>query len=94
MSAVWKFTMRFADGEQLVRTMPFGAIPVRFGMQGGVPTLWCLVNERNSAQDRRFVIVGTGHPVPNGCEYIGTCDDGPLVWHAFECCAPTVSEQS
>jgi hypothetical protein len=92
MSAVWKFPLRLSGGEQLVRTMPFGAIPVRFAMQGQDPTLWCLVDERNSAQDRRFVVVGTGHPIPDGCEYIGSCDDGPYVWHAFECCTPNGPE--
>ena len=42
MKAVWKFPLRLSGGEQLCRVMPEGAVPVRFAMQGDVPTLWCL----------------------------------------------------
>lgn len=84
MSVIWKFPLRLSGGEQLVRTMPTGAKPVRLAMQNGVPTLWCLCDEKAAQTDRRFVVVGTGHPVPEDYEYIGTCDDGPYVWHAFE----------
>lgn len=86
MSAVWKFPLLLMDGEQLVRTMPHGATPIRFTMQGVVPMLWCLVDEKKAREDRRFVIVGTGHPIPDSYKYIGSCDDGPYVLHAFECC--------
>jgi len=88
MSTVWKFPLRLSGGEQLVRTMPRDAIPVRLAMQNEVPTLWCLVDEKKPQEDRHFIVVGTGHPIPDGCEYIGSCDDGPYVWHAFECCTP------
>ena len=90
---MWKFPLRVTDDIQLVRTMPFGAIPVRFAMQRGIPTLWCLVNERNSMQDRRFVVVGTGRPIPDSYEYIASCEDGPFVWHAFECFTDQLIEQ-
>ena len=37
--------------------------------------------------DRAAFVVGTGHPVPEGCEFLGTAipagADGHLVWHAY-----------
>lgn len=85
MKAIWKFTLRFASGEQLCRTMPRDAIPIRFAMQGESPTLWVECDPKASQKDRYFAVVGTGHPVPEDWEYIGTCDQPPFVWHAFEC---------
>lgn len=85
MNAIWKFPLRLTGGEQLCRTMPEGAIPVRFGLQNEIPTLWCLVNTLKPQADRYFAIVGTGHPIPDDYEYIGSVDQGPFVWHAFEC---------
>jgi hypothetical protein len=28
-----------------------------------------------------FRVVGTGQPFPRGMVYVGSADDGPLVWH-------------
>jgi hypothetical protein len=84
MKQIWKFPLRLSGGEQLVRTMPADAVPVRFAMQGETPTLWCIVEPENSMIDRHFVVLGTGHPIPNGSRYLGSCDHGDFVWHAFE----------
>lgn len=86
MKTIWKFPLRFTRGGEsiLVRTMPADAVPLRFSMQDDIPTVWCLVDPENALIDRRFSIVGTGHEVPNGTSYIGSCDHGPFVWHMFE----------
>jgi hypothetical protein len=81
---IWKHTLCFSGGEQLVRTMPKGSIPVYFGMQGGAPTIWCECNPDASMEDRRFVVAGTGHPLAESGVYIGSCQDGAFVWHAYE----------
>lgn len=38
------------------------------------------------AEERRFAVRGTGHLLGDLTlpEYLGTCFDGPLVWHVFE----------
>lgn len=35
---------------------------------------------------RTFQVFGTGHPLPDGARWIGTCDRTPdgLVWHLYE----------
>lgn len=50
--------------------------------------LWAIVNtDIVTEQDRRFHIVGTGHPMPDYCgRFIGTVPThgGVYVWHVFE----------
>jgi hypothetical protein len=83
MNTVWKFPFAVKDGEQWV-DMPVGAFPIHFAMQGSQPTLWAIVNPKEAREQRAFVIVGTGHEVPEPSCYQGTCFDGPFVWHLFE----------
>jgi hypothetical protein len=41
-------------------------------------------DEREFDMVRKFKVVGTGHPVPSGMEYVGTVKSTRgLVWHLF-----------
>ena len=31
--------------------------------------------------NRRYFVVGTGHPIPPGAVYVGTALIGPFAWH-------------
>lgn len=33
---------------------------------------------------RKFVVIGTGDPVPEGGVHVGSWVDGQFVWHAYE----------
>ena len=48
--------------------------------------LWALIDTEKPSVPRRFCLVGTGHEVPPGCDYIGTAQvyGGELVLHVFE----------
>jgi hypothetical protein len=37
-------------------------------------------------QPRTFQVFGTGHPIPDGMSWVGTCDRTPdgFVWHLYE----------
>jgi hypothetical protein len=84
MKVVWKFPLHLSAGESASRVMPKGSALVRFAIQDDVPTLWCLCDPEAPKEDRYFIVVGTGHPLPEDCKYIGSTDHGPFVWHAFE----------
>jgi hypothetical protein len=78
---VWKFPL----GE--VVEMPEGAEILRLGTQGGQPYIWALVDSTAFMRDRRFVVVGTGMPVPDARgSYIGTVllHDDSFVLHVWE----------
>lgn len=84
MSAVWKFVI--ADPETPVR-MPEGAEVLHVAEQHGQVCLWALVDPAAMPMDRRFVIVGTGHPLPeHRGRFIGTVllAGGGLVFHVWE----------
>lgn len=81
--SIWKFPVALASESTV--TMPAGAIPLHFGAQAGQPMIWALVWPGNPTEERQFRLFGTGHPIDlKGLAYIGTCFQGPFVWHLFE----------
>ena len=55
------------------------------GMQNGSPQMWVLLDPDARGIIRTFSIFGTGCEIshPN-VEYVGTFQNGDLVWHLFE----------
>ena len=51
-----------------------------------VPTIWAQVNTEADIVVRTFVVIGTGHPLPEKqpVVYWGTVQTGPFVWHIYE----------
>lgn len=53
-------------------------------LQGVQVCMWCRVNTKAVLRKRVFYVVGTGHPFPEDAnKYVGTVQDGSLVWHIF-----------
>lgn len=51
--------------------------------------MWFKVNPGNTPERRDFIVVGTGHNIPEYAtnpKFLGTCQmcKGRLVWHVFE----------
>lgn len=67
-----------------VQNRPDGAPEVHRPV--GVVTVWT-VESVNDARDpvslRAARVFGTGHPVPDDTDLLGSCQDGALVWHLF-----------
>lgn len=73
--------------DDLILEMPKGAEVLTVQMQRGSPCLWARVDPEEQVEKRKFVIHGTGHPVPSSTgKYIATfqVDDETLVFHVFE----------
>ena len=61
--------------------LAFGALGYSAGIE-----FWAEYDDVKPAVVRTFVIVGTGHRIPDGAVYVGTAPrtrDG-LVWHLYE----------
>ena len=77
---IWKYTV-----ENIIE-IPKGAEVLTVQMQGPFnPCIWVKVDPENELEKRQFVVIGTGQSFDDtNYEYIGTYQDGPLVWHLFE----------
>lgn len=94
MRSIWKFPLFTGRDYEVEVDMPAGAEIVRFGVQyvgslgdkprQGHPTVWALVNPDAPTERRRFAVIGTGHPFPDGAAYIDSYDAEPFVWHVVE----------
>ena len=83
MRAVFKYALPSGPGTSML-ALYAGAKPLTVQMQHGYPTLWMLVNPENARMTYEVACFGTGEHVPPGSgEYIGTVQDGALVWHYF-----------
>jgi hypothetical protein len=85
MRTVFKYEVPIDDHVTL--SMPVGAELLCFANQRDVPTLWALVDPGAAMVERRFLLVGTGHPVGGEIlRHVGTAQfrGGALVFHLFE----------
>lgn len=79
--AVWKYVLQ----PECTLKMPKGAKCLTVQMQSGQPMLWVLVDPKAPLEDRKFLVLGTGHEgevTHRG--YVGTWQSGSYVWHLFE----------
>ncbi len=54
-------------------------------MQNDVPTLWAEVKPKVFVNEKRvFIVIGTGHDIPDHAKYVGTIQNPPFVWHIYE----------
>lgn len=81
--SIWKFDLTMADSQ--IVWMPTNARILTVQMQRGIPCVWAVVDEYEETEPRVIRIFGTGNPYDaNAAHYIGTVQNGPLVWHVFE----------
>ena len=80
---VWKFELGLEDKGDV--DMPVGAHIIDVRMQNGVPCIWAIVDSEGDRETRRFLIAGTGWPLPGAGRHVGTVHtDRGLVWHIFD----------
>jgi hypothetical protein len=87
--SVWKYELE--PGENLC-WLPRGAEVLSAQAQYDHLCLWARVDPDAPQDQRRFLVVGTGHTLPAGkrLAFIATAQmhGGALVWHVFEAGAP------
>ena len=85
MRTVHKFPLNLVDEPQRLLVSAPGTV-VHVAGQHDLPTLWIEVDTDRSASPRTFTVEGTGHPIPDDHEYVGTAHThgGMMVWHIYE----------
>lgn len=81
MRVVWKY--QFAVNDEVRLLLPESHQIVHVETQQAIPTLWVLVDPDSPDSMRTFYVRGTGHPVEDGLEHVGTFISGSFVWHVF-----------
>jgi len=82
MTTIWKYAIPHDTRFDL--EMPQDARILCVQVQDGTPCIWAQVNSDDGQETRQFTIVGTGHAVPPGTQYVATWQDVPYVWHLYE----------
>lgn len=86
MTTIYRFDLPVVD--EFTLSMPEFSRILCVGERGGTGHMWVMLNPELKKVERKFRIIGTGHPIPDsaGLEYIGTffMASGKLVWHVFE----------
>ena len=84
MKTIHKY--QFAVNDVVELEMPVGAQILSLQVQNGVPCIWAKVETAAKSKYRRFRVYGTGHPISEDGNFIGTFQmhGGTLVFHMFE----------
>lgn len=91
-TTVFKYPLDLGEamGNGKVRiAMPLGARVLHLAVQNDTPTLWAEVNPEAQMRERTYVVVGTGHTVPEKVGHVGSvqmhdADGKEYVWHIYE----------
>ena len=82
MKTIWKFKIELGE---FVLEVPkdFMVIKVANGLMW-IEGSFHDINNKGVARTVIFTVVGTGHPVPEAFEYVGTYFEGTYVWHVYK----------
>lgn len=85
MKAIWKYPLAVVDGIQ-TRKIPIGATFCHVGNDPRGPgvAVWFHVDSARSEESRDFMVVGTGHPVPEQSKYLGSASQNGFIWHVLQ----------
>lgn len=84
MKTIFKYELPINDTAYV--PMPAGAKILSAQVQNERPCIWAEVDSDAAIEMRLIIVHGTGHPVLQHGEFIGTIqiDGGRLVFHIFE----------
>lgn len=82
MNTIYKYHCPIDDSLDIY--MPSMAKVLCVQMQKGEPYIWAAVDTNDLDKVRTFIWKGTGHDIKGLHKYVGTVQDGNLVFHLFE----------
>jgi hypothetical protein len=84
MRTIWKWRINYLEQTEATFEIPTASTIRHVDAQAGVVSFWAEVNSEDERDLRRFVVIGTGHEVPEDGIYQGTALADPLVLHLYE----------
>lgn len=92
MRTIYKYPLELGN---CIVNIPVGSRILSVGSQRGTVCLWAEVDKISpytgkepALIERKFCVIGTGHPLPNNLIYIDTVVMEPFVWHVYEILKP------
>ncbi len=85
MYTIYKYEIQIDDNFSL--KIPKESEILSFQTQHGTPYIWAKVNPENTTEERKFRLIGTGHPIKEkNLSFIGAIQlhQGTLIFHLFE----------
>lgn len=79
---ILKWTVMADDKVQEVGGGPIVLVGAQLG--GLLVQVWTEETGDEVRSTRKVVVVGTGHPVPQGATHLGSVVSQPFVWHLYE----------
>jgi len=69
-----------------LRGNPLAVEAISRGFLDWAVAFWAENDETQSPCEQTFQVFGTGQPLPDDAEWVGTCSrtEGGLVWHLYE----------
>jgi len=81
---IWKCQIPITNRSHTVTLPGVGILPVHVAMQGEIPTMWVEVDpDAKKTWDIDYQWFGTGQDIPGNAMYVGTVQDGALVFHLY-----------
>ncbi len=84
---IWKFPLDIKDDQEV--KVPYGGIVRHVGLQQ-IPDrpvnqlcMWVEVDPDAKIQTHGVYVVGTGNPVPENVDFVGSVVADPFVWHVY-----------
>ena len=84
MRTIFKYQLTGPDHHNIIVEMPKGAEIVHCDYQDVVLTIWAKVDPSADKEDRTFAVSGTGLPIGDDWQYVGTTALGRMIVHVFE----------
>jgi len=83
MRTIWKYPIFIVPSITIIYK-PKGAILRYVGIQGPDPCVWFEVENTPRLEECIIKVFGTGQPIPDDGQYLGTCQQYGYVWHLYE----------
>ena len=82
MRTIYKY--RVDIGGSTYVSLPSGYFIKHVDMQQDDLCFWAEVDRNEKTESVEFRVVGTGHQIPDGAQYVGTAQSPPFVWHLYK----------
>ena len=84
MKTIWKYSLSVDQADGSFSIPKDGKIIYVSSQTTRMINFWVELESNNQIELRHFIVIGTGHSIPDNSEYVGSIMSGAFVWHLYE----------